>query len=245
MDKNTALFTSKRDSNSAVDHMLDSFRKQLIARKLRPGDLVPSESVLAESLGISRGSVREGMKILSAFGIVDIRRGDGTYISSNIGDSLLDPFLLSLMMTDHQAREMVELREMIELTVCRLAVKHASPEDLEALREALKRMETGAGSGGSLEEWLKLDLNFHHALGKATGNRLVENLYRFVLRYFEPAIESTYGRESNITFALEIHRRIAAAIESRDESAAVAAALNSVREWEAVYLAQMKKKEEG
>ena len=82
MNNDHSLFNEKRNSGSAVDYMLDSFRKLLITRKLKPGDLIPSEGALAESLGISRGSIREGMKILSAFGIVDIRRGDGTYISA-------------------------------------------------------------------------------------------------------------------------------------------------------------------
>lgn len=243
MDKDSPFFSEKRDSRSAVDYMLSCFRKQLITRQLKPGDLVPSEGVLAEGLGISRGSVREGMKILSAFGIVDIRRGDGTYISSGIGDSLLDPFLLSLMMTEHQAEEMVELREMIELTVVRLAVKHASAEDHDHLREAVTRMECGPGPSESREDWIKLDMAFHHVLGKATGNRLIQSLYRFVLRYFEPAIESTYERENNDKVALALHQNIAAAVIARNEEAAVEAALASVREWEKAYLAQLSKKE--
>ena len=218
--------------------MLDSFRKLLITRQLKPGDLIPSESALAESLGISRGSIREGMKILSAFGIVDIRRGDGTYISTSIGESLLDPFLLSLMMTEHQAVEMVELREMIELKVVRLAIKHGSAEDIQHILAAVANMEEGFNPACSQADRLKLDLAFHHALGKATGNRLVENLYRFVLRYFEPAIESTYKRDRNEKFALELHRQIAGAIETRDEKAAVEATLASIREWEEVYLIQ-------
>ena len=69
---------SKRES--AVDLVVNSMKQLLMERTLKPGDKLPSELEISEELCVSRGSVREAMKILSAFGLVDIRVGNGTYV---------------------------------------------------------------------------------------------------------------------------------------------------------------------
>lgn len=69
---------SKRES--AVDLVVNSIKQLLMERTLKPGDKLPSELEISEELRVSRGSVREAMKILSAFGLVDIRVGNGTYV---------------------------------------------------------------------------------------------------------------------------------------------------------------------
>ena len=72
------LFERNDRRQSAVDIVVNNIKQLLIDRKLKPGDRLPNELEISEGLCVSRGSVREAMKILSAFGLVDIRVGNGT-----------------------------------------------------------------------------------------------------------------------------------------------------------------------
>lgn len=232
------LFDKKRKQQSAVEYMMSCFSELLMQHKLKPGDLLPNENNLAESMGISRGTVREGMKILSAFGIVDIKRGDGTYISTTIGDTLLDPFLLSLIMNKHDIREMVEFRQMIELSVVSLVVKNNNENNLSELTEAIEFMKEKVETNEAIspKKWAEVDIAFHHALGKATGNRLIDKLYRFVIRFFAESIERSYQKENNPENAYTLHRDIYEAILGRDENKALAAIMVSITGWEKQYM---------
>ena len=226
------LFANVHSRESAVDSVVNRFRELLMQRKLKPGDQIPSESVLAENMGVSRGPVREAMKVLAALGVVEIRRGNGTYISENIGRSVLDPFLLRLMMNDYDSRQMAEFREMIEMDVARAILRSGGGEGIAAMEEAIRRME-GAPVQEGMEEarWAEMDLAFHRAMGKATGNVLIEQLYEFILRFFEPTIRQTYRHMGNRGHAMAIHKRICQAAAASDEKALLDAVKMSIEEW--------------
>lgn len=87
--KNVTNLFEKRPRFRHVDLVIDSIKEILIQKKILPGDLLPSEQALADSLGVGRGSVREALKILDAFGIVEIIHGDGTYIATSANKRFL------------------------------------------------------------------------------------------------------------------------------------------------------------
>ena len=89
---------TKRES--AVDIVVNSIKQLLADKKLLPGDKLPNELEISEGLGVSRGSVREAMKILSAFGLIDIRVGNGTYVSDSPSSELLDSLLFTYFITN-------------------------------------------------------------------------------------------------------------------------------------------------
>lgn len=227
------LFHSEQTRGSAVDGIVNRFRELIYEKKLKPGSLIPSEGVLAEQLNVSRGSVREAMKILSALGVVEIRRGDGTYVSCDIGRTLLDPFLLRLMMSDYDLSRMQELREMIEFDVVRAILKNRNDEGIELMRKAidLMQMEAANPARHGNPRWVEMDIAFHKAMGRATGNILIEQLYEFILKFFEPFIQETYNHPDNIKKALAYHKAIMSAVEQGDEKMALRAVADSVAGW--------------
>ena len=99
--KATTLF-EKKTKVSAVDLVIDNIKSVLINKKIAPGDLLPSEQAMAEGLGVGRGSVREALKILDAFGIVEIIHGDGTYIATSANKKIFDPLIYSLIIAQQQ-----------------------------------------------------------------------------------------------------------------------------------------------
>jgi GntR family transcriptional repressor for pyruvate dehydrogenase complex len=227
------MFRNEQTRESAVDGIVNRFRELISERKLRPGNLVPSESILAEQMNVSRGSVREAMKILSALGVVDIRRGDGTYISHGIGHTLLDPFLLRLMLNDYDLGHMREFREMIEFDVVRAILRNKDAQGIGMMRKALDLMQEEADGIARQEKfrWVEMDIAFHKAMGRATGNALIEQLYEFILKFFEPSIQETYNHPDNIRQAFAYHKAIMSAVERGDEAAALRAVADSVAGW--------------
>ena len=97
---------SKRES--AVDVVVNSIKQLLMERRLKPGDKLPNELEISEGLGVSRGSVREAMKILSAFGLVDIRVGNGTYVCETPGNGLMDSLLFSFFVSNPDISNLYE-----------------------------------------------------------------------------------------------------------------------------------------
>ncbi len=96
----TVTFQKRDKRESAVDIVVNAIKEMLVTRELRPGDRLPTEIEISEGLGVSRGSVREAMKILSAFGLIDIRVGNGTYVCDTPGNATLDSFLVRTHATE-------------------------------------------------------------------------------------------------------------------------------------------------
>jgi DNA-binding FadR family transcriptional regulator len=218
---------------SAVDRVLNVFKEALITGKLQPGDRLPSETELSRSLSISRGSIREAMKILAAFGIVEIRRGDGTYIARSDHKVAFDPLLFSLILSNAKVKELVELRELMEFAIVRLIVENAQEVELQSIGERISEMEELIEKYGEIgvDELVQSDLDFHRALGDAAQNRLVEKIYDFVMDFFTPSIRITHENERGGRKALYHHQRIYAALRNRDVDAAIEAVEESIVAW--------------
>lgn len=126
---------TKRES--AVDIVVNSIKQLLMDKKLLPGDKLPNELEISEGLGVSRGSVREAMKILSAFGLVDIRVGNGTYVSESPDSNLLDSLLFTYFVTNPDVNNLYEFRQIFETDIVELVIDHF--DENGAQRKALKK----------------------------------------------------------------------------------------------------------
>lgn len=222
--KNVATLFEKKTKLSAVDLVIDSIKNVLIQKKIRPGDPLPSEQALAEGLGVGRGSVREALKILDAFGIVEIIHGDGTYIATSANKKIFDPLIYSLIIANTNSNELIQLREMVEIGVISTIIDYASDEDtriLQAVHEEYE--ELGRRGETDIAVLSACDVKFHRTLASLTHNHLIENMYNFVIDIFAPTINAAYG--------LEPHRQIMTAIANRDKAAAILAEQHHTATW--------------
>ncbi len=219
----TALF-KKKTKLSAVDLVIDSIKGILIQKKILPGDLLPSEQALAESLGVGRGSVREALKILDAFGIVEIIHGDGTYIATSANKKIFDPLIYSMIITNTNSNELIQLREMVEIGVISTIIDFASDEDINELQAVHEEYEVlGKRGETNISVLNACDIKLHRTMARLTHNHLIENMYNFVIDIFAPTINAAYG--------LEPHRKIITAITSRDKVAAIQAERDHIATW--------------
>ena len=224
------LFLVDQERKSAVEAVIDRIKSLLIEKKLKPGDLIPSEHVLAESLRVSRGSVREAMKILSAFGVIEIRRGAGTYISNSDNQKIFDPLLFKILVNGSDHIELIEIRNMMEVGVIQLLMRHATDEEFMQLDELMKEFTRAVKADRAGEIGNTLDLKYHRMLGQMTHNSIVQNIYNFIIDLFAPTIDSRLGYET--------HRKLHEAIMERDEQKALAMVSAHTDTWKRAWHAK-------
>jgi len=164
MDFNNLFQSNKRES--AVDIVVNNIKQLLIERKLKPGDRLPNELEISEGMGVSRGSVREAMKILSAFGLIDIRVGNGTYVCETPGNSLMDSLLFSFFVSNPDIENLYEFRHIFEIDVLELVLKHYDSNEPEraALKKNLEALEKMMKEGASPDQLKENDMEFHRLL---------------------------------------------------------------------------------
>ncbi len=218
---------------SAVNTVIDTVERLIMTKQLRPGDRLPSELELTKSLATSRGSIREAMKVLASFGVIDIRRGDGTYVSESMSQHLFDHLLFRMILSDVDKERLHELRELIEVGLVKLVVANAGEEELDAIAAAHQRMaDEIARKTQDPARFAELDVAFHRAMAKATKNVLIERIYGFTLELFTPSIEATHEHRRRGVNALRHHQKILDGLLARDAERAEAAVRTSIEQWQ-------------
>jgi DNA-binding FadR family transcriptional regulator len=222
----------KRNRESAVEFVLDYIKNQFSTNRLSPGDRIPTENILAEEIGVSRTSVREAMKILSAFGIIEIKRGDGTYISKEVKQSFLNPLTFMFLLSKPNAQELIELREMLEIGVMNLIIKNASPEDIQKLEQEHLKMKKNINNGNITNKSMAVsNYNFHLVMAEATKNELIEKVYAYIMEYFLPTFLEIHKDPKANERTLEIHEHMLEALKEKSMAKAKSATDESVTSW--------------
>ncbi len=191
------------------------------ARALKPGDQLPPERELAESLGVSRPSLREAIRGLSILGVVKSRQGGGAFISDLGAESLLGPIRFFLSLEDVNVRELYDARSLIESDVARRAAANMSEEEFDALEAIIEEQTQILGDARAFRI---SDFAFHEAIWVGCGNaflrRIGESLNVLGLEVRRRASETEGVLDRSITD----HRRLLAALRARDPDAAAEAA---------------------
>jgi GntR family transcriptional repressor for pyruvate dehydrogenase complex len=158
---------------SVTDVAIEKIKEMIVAGELGPGDRLPREADLAQRLGLSRSSLREAVRALSLVRILDVRQGDGTYVTSLEPSLLLDAlsFVVDLHHED-SVLHLLEARRVLEAEAAMLAAQRIDSEQLAALRELLDAMP----GCESVEEFVDNDIAFHHGIALASGNPVIAKL---------------------------------------------------------------------
>lgn len=159
---------------SLTDKAISQIRELIRSGRLTPGSKLPSEQQLAAQFGISRNLTREAVKALVAVGVLEIRRGDGTYVTSLEPDVLLGGLSSAVeLLRGETVLELTEVRRLFEPVATALAATRISPAELAQVEQHLAAMRAARDD---VELLNKHDAAFHHAVIAATGNRTLESL---------------------------------------------------------------------
>ena len=115
-------YLKKVNSESVVQQVINALTEAMLNRELRPGDKIPTEAELSESMGVGRNSVREAIKVLEAYGVVHIKRAEGTFVSQEYDSKMIYPVLYGIILQKDSTKQIVELRKVIDVGLLQLAV---------------------------------------------------------------------------------------------------------------------------
>ncbi|GAA4658596.1 FadR/GntR family transcriptional regulator [Arthrobacter cryoconiti] len=206
---------------SAVDDAIQGLRAKIASGELAPGQKCPPEGELATQLGVSRSSLREAIRAMSALGVMEARHGSGTYISSLEPAELLQGFslLVDLFPLD-SVIELFEIRRVLESHAAAGAAARSTPELIATLEDLTAKMEQSEKSA----DISHLDALFHDAICQASGNATLAalvKLFRSRGRHFN--VLDGVGGEIVRQSSNKGHRTIREAIRDRDPSTAATA----------------------
>ena len=186
-------------------------------RRYEPGSKLPNENELSAALSVSRTTLREAISFLVAQGVLEIRRGKGTFVSTNLPEEAVDLSVLQNMHSRVRAKDLFEMRLIFEPETVALACRRASDEELEQIRKKALRVERTAAEGG---DWAEADQEFHLAIIKASHNEYMRRLYPIINSAVNEILQITRSRQEMQNIALGDNRLILDFLMARDEEGA-------------------------
>lgn len=175
-----ASYLKNLKSESVVQKVINCLTDGMVSGELKPGDKLPTEPELAATLGVARTSVREATKILTYLGVLESRRSEGTFVANGFQESMIDPMVYGIILNKGEDFDsLMELRELTEVGILRLAIKKRSKEGLETIREKLDAF-SDAVEQGNLTAAFQADNDFHDAVSSLCQNDLVDKINRVV-----------------------------------------------------------------
>ncbi len=217
---------------AVTDEAILKIKEMLLSGELGPGDRLAPEKELSERLGLSRNSLREAVKALEMIRVLDVRRGDGTYVTSLEPKLLLEAmsFVVALH-EDTSILELFEVRRILEPAAAALAARRCQPADIDRLVEMLDEVDIGT----SVEDLVAHDLKFHGFIGDLSGNSylssLLDSLSSHTLR---ARIWRGLTEEGSVARTLAEHRAIVEAMASADTElvrSCVSVHISGVERW--------------
>ena len=201
----------KHSSKSLPEQVADKISHLIIEHRLQNGDKLPNEFALAEKLNVSRGSVREAVKILVARNVLVLRRGKGTYIADNTG-LIDDPFGFAYIEDQSRlAQELMEIRQQLEPWIAEEAAKKATEEDIVEIRELQYKVEELIEEG---QDYLKEDQKLHTRIAQCTGNRVLPILIPVVT--YSVHLFGKMTQKSMLQETIDVHAAIVDAIANHE-----------------------------
>lgn len=211
---------------SVVQSVINCLTDAMRNKELKPGDRIPPEPDLAASLGVARSSVREAIKILTYLGVLESKRSEGTFVCNGFQESMIDPMIYGIILNQDSFENLMELREMTETGIMRLAILKYNEEEGRTLERLLEQMKAVLDSGEDMvERFFQVDNEFHDMVSQMGKNPLADKISRVVrtlthaMRYETVSTMINSGRSEEL---FEAHSRLYDTLRSGD--------LNNVRE---------------
>lgn len=198
------------------EEVADSLIEMIKTGELNPGDRLDSVEQLAESFDVSRSAVREALSGLRAMGLVEMRQGEGTFVTKFDASNFTLPITAGMLLEKEDIKELYEMRKILEVGAAKSAALYHQAEDLIPLRDAIEEMKRAKQSNEIGEN---ADMRFHLAIANATHNQILIHVMSSVSEVMRSALRETrklltYSEKKTVTL-IDEHQLIYDAIEAR------------------------------
>jgi GntR family transcriptional repressor for pyruvate dehydrogenase complex len=194
----------------------DQLTAEISSRRLKPGDLLPTERELVGSYRVGRSSIREALRMLESRGLIR-SNGNGTFSVAPYRTTLDHSLDLLVAVAEADYGELFEVRRILEGETAALAAERRTRDDLRRMSDAIIDMEEGLDSE---ERFIEADLRFHLTVAEATRNRVLMHLMNAVRALLLRSLASSYHIAGSPERAIDMHHEIFDAIDARDPDAA-------------------------
>jgi DNA-binding FadR family transcriptional regulator len=214
---------------AVTDEAIEKIKAMIVSGALRAGDRLPREADLAAELGLSRSSLREAVRALALINILDVRRGDGTYVTSLEPAVMLEAlnFIVDFH-RDASVLEFLQVRRILEPAATALAAERIAGHEIDDLRLLLDSL----GPQPEVDDLVASDLEFHRRIAASSGNSVLSSLLDTISA---PTTRARIWRGLTQSGARERtlaeHRAILDALASRDAEVA--------RSWATVHISNV------
>ncbi len=198
---------------SLSDQIVERLRAEIIAGRWPVGERIPAEPELMADLGVARGTLREALRALQYSGLLEIRRGDGTFVRAR------SEVPAALARSGATLSDVLEARIALEPQLARLAAQRATPADTEQIAAALV-----SRASASDDAWVEADVAVHEAIARAAHNPILFEVYTALLPRLHESMALAQSREGFCRDEPRGHDDVLDAIRRRDPEAAAASA---------------------
>lgn len=207
----------KISNQKIYEQIANDLIEQIEKGQLQEGERLPSIQALAKTYGVSNTSMREALNALRMIGLIEIKHGYGTFVKQK-QPQLFD--FKDQALTQKRVKDILELREAVEVKTASLASERRTDQDLVAMKKALDEMEHAIQNNTSGEV---ADLNFHLAIAKATDNPFLYELLNNIADKIQHTMKGTrhiylYSRQKRMEKLFHEHMEIYDAIQRQNET---------------------------
>lgn len=214
--ENKYVVSEKKNDTSQLIHRLTMYlADQMFDQKLKKSEQIESDRVLAEKLGVGRTNIREALKVLEVLGMIDIRPGQGSYLSSGEANFFNIPLSWSLFMNGNQTDDIVEMRNILEVKAAALAASCDKQEKLNKLEEVSARMKESLDTQ-NYKEFLQDDIVFHMCIADCSGNQVIFSMLQTISNFMKHISQTGMVEEGQLQDIYEEHKKIYDAIMNKD-----------------------------
>ena len=216
--------TERDGSNGSRVHdsLVNVLGRRILGGEHRPGDMLPREDELCLTFGVSRTSLREAVKVLSAKGLIEARRRVGVRVRPRDDWNLLDPVVLSwhpdIQHDEELMAGLIEARRIFEPAAAELAARRATASDLAAIETAFDAMTSAVPN--HFDAYCKADLAFHRAVIRASHNVVLKGMAGLMEAALNASLSVTNTFMERQARALAVHGRVLDAVRLRDTAGA-------------------------
>ena len=209
-------------STSVVQLVIDRISNAIISGELKPGDKLPTEPELASLFQVGRNSVREAVRILVAYGVLEIRRPEGTFVCTDFSAKMINPMLYHIILQKESAyNDLVDLRKMIENGIMHIILENdMTKEELYSMKNCCDKLVTLLkNTPENTDAILLADIAFHDEIAKATRNSLIQLINSLVVELTKDSRAKTIQKviqSGDAQYLIDTHLKLMNVIENRD-----------------------------
>lgn len=219
--KKPAIFSNlnSEKNGTTAEEVVTRIRDMIHNGELSSGDRLPPERDLAKLLGVSRPTLRAGIRSLATVGIIHSKQGAGTFVAEVEDSPTLNSSPLRMMAALHgfTSDEMFEARLALEMSIAGMAAERATSEQMTLMAEEIAGMYASLGDP---EQYLVHDMQFHQTIAAASNNRILTSLMNMIATILFDSRSKTVKRAKDLKQSAEQHHNIYRAMRERQPEAA-------------------------